>query len=85
MYAWIVNKNHIALKHLMKICERINDKFPSRIQKENWKWRTPFVSERIRFNENTTKGDIINALEKCYAQAKSFEQRLLAESEYIIG
>ena len=71
--------------HLMKICERINDKFPSRIQKENWKWRTPFVSERIRFNESTTKEDVIKALEECYGQVKAFEQRMLAESNYIMG
>ena len=69
----------------MKICERINDKFPSRIQKENWKWRTPFVSDRIRFNEKTTKEDVINALEECYRQVKAFENRMLAESDYIMG
>ena len=69
----------------LEICNRINDRFPSRIQKENWRWRTPFVSERIRFDENTTKTDIIDALEKCYAQTKAFEQRLLEESDYILG
>ncbi len=71
--------------YLMKICERINDKFPSRIQKENWKWRTPFVSDRIRFDEKTTKEDVINALEECYRQVKAFENRMLAESDYIMG
>ena len=66
-------------KNLREMCERINEVFPSRIQKENWKWRTPFVSQRIRFNENTTKEDIIKALETCYGQMKEFEQKLIKE------
>ena len=66
-------------ENLRKMCERINEVFPSRIQKENWKWRTPFVSQRIRFNENTTKEDIIKALETCYGQMKEFEQKLIKE------
>lgn len=70
---------------LRRVCERINDKFPSRVQKENWRWKCPFVSERIRFDDSTTKEDIINALDKCYAQMKDFEQRLLAETDYILG
>ena len=53
--------------------------FPSRVQKENWKWRTPFVSQRIRFDENTTEEDIIRALETCYGQVKEFEQKLIKE------
>lgn len=63
--------------NLRAICERINDVFPSRIQKENWKWRTPFVSQRIHFNETTTKEDIIEALEICYGQVREFEQKLI--------
>ena len=70
---------------LRRVCERINDKFPSRVQKENWRWKCPFVSERIRFDDSTTKGDVINALDKCYVQMKDFEQRLLAEADYILG
>lgn len=66
-------------ENLREMCERINEVFPSRIQKENWKWRTPFVSQRIRFNENTTKEDIIKALETCYGQMKEFEQKLIKE------
>ena len=66
-------------ENLRVMFERINEVFPSRIQKENWKWRTPFVSQRIRFNENTTKEDIIKALETCYEQVKEFEKKLIEE------
>ena len=64
---------------LMEVCKRINEKFPSRIQKDNWKWRTPYVSPRIRFNESTTKEDIIKALEESYSRIREFERRLLEE------
>jgi len=65
--------------NLREICERINKVFPSRIQKENWIWRTPFVSKRISFNEKTTKDDIIKALETCYGQMREFEKKLIEE------
>ena len=65
--------------NLREVCARINKVFPSRIQREDWKWRTPFVSQRISLNENTTKEDVIEALESCYGQAKEFEQRLVKE------
>ena len=64
---------------LREMCERINKVFPSRVQKANWKWRTPFVSQRISFNEISTKEDIIKALEFCYRQVKEFEQKLIKE------
>lgn len=64
---------------LRETCDRINKVFPSRVQKANWKWRTPFVSQRISFNEISTKEDIIKALEFCYRQVKEFEQKLIKE------
>ena len=62
---------------LRATCERICEKFPSRVMKENWRWRTPYVTPRIRFNENTTKEEIINALEICYEKMADFERRML--------
>lgn len=64
---------------LRDMCERINEVFPSRFQKVDWKWRTPFVSKRIKLYENTKQEDIINALENCYGQMKEFERKLIEE------
>ena len=55
---------------LKVICERINEKFPSRVQKTDWKWRCPFVSERVMLTEKMSKEDIVNILNKLYAQTK---------------
>ncbi len=57
--------------------EEINRVFPSRTQKENWVWKCPFTTRRIRWDENTTKKDIINALEELYGEVKDFEKRLI--------
>ena len=68
--------------YLRRICDKINIKFPSRFQKENWMWRTPFVSQRFRLNSLTTKQNIIDDLDTCYKQAKLFEVELV---EYLMG
>ncbi len=60
-----------------EICERINEVYPSRRKNNEWLWRTHFLSQKIKFNENTTKEDIIVALETCYGEIKSFEQKLI--------
>ena len=64
---------------LKVICERINEKFPSRVQKTDWKWRCPFVSERVMLTEKMSKEDIVNILNKLYAQTKRFENNLVSE------
>ena len=64
---------------LKVICERIHEKFPSRVQKTDWKWRCPFVSERVMLTEKMSKEDIVNILNKLYAQTKRFENNLVSE------
>ena len=53
--------------------------FSSRTLKSNYKWCTPFISQKISFDENTTKEDIIGALEVCYEQMNNFEHELIEE------
>ena len=64
---------------LKRICEKINEKFPSRTHKENWEWRLHYCSPKTKLTENTTKEDIIKALEESYMMVKAFEQRMLDE------
>ena len=63
--------------NLMQICNRINELFPARVQKENWQWRCPFVSSKFSFDVNTTREDVIKAIESCYAETKDFERQLI--------
>lgn len=61
---------------LKAICEKITEHFPSRIMKEDWKWRTPFSTKRIETKE-ATDDEIINILNDLYGQAMQFEKQLV--------
>ena len=62
---------------LNAVCDRIAEKFPSRIQRENWQWRCPYVTKRIKLNTTTTKSDVIQYLEELYALTMDFEKEML--------
>jgi hypothetical protein len=60
-----------------RICNRINEISPSRTQRENWQWKLPFVSTRVRLDENTKKEDILRILEDSYKQIMEFEKKII--------
>ena len=62
---------------LNAVCDRIAEKFPSRIQRENWQWRCPYVTKRIKLNTTTTKSDVIQYLEELYALTMDFEKEMI--------
>ena len=59
-----------------EICKRINEYFPSRQQKENWQWRTPFVTRHSKVNEDLTEDKIYEQLDKKLEEVKAFEEKL---------
>ena len=61
---------------LRTICETITEYFPSRIMKENWKWRTPFSTKRINI-KGATDENIIEILNNLYEEAITFEGKLV--------
>jgi hypothetical protein len=64
---------------LRVICDRINEEFPSRAQRTNWKWRCPFVTKRVPLNELTTEENIIALLEEQFKSIRAFEADLCAK------
>lgn len=62
-------------------CEVINQHFPSRVQKVDWQWRTPFVSTHIEIPEDMSDDEIINILNAQYEQLQEFEKKLVAVME----
>lgn len=64
---------------LREVCNRINEHFPSRKQIENWQWRCPFVTKRIKLDPMTTKADLIKYLDELYSLIMDFEKRMLEE------
>lgn len=64
---------------LNAVCDRIAEKFPTRVQRENWQWRCPYVTKRIKLDSNTTKADVLQYLEELYTLTMDFEKRMLKE------
>ena len=62
---------------LREICNMINEHFPSRKQIEDWQWRCPYVTKRIKLDPMTTKADLIKYLEELYSLTMDFEKRML--------
>lgn len=62
---------------LKDICERINEHFPSKQQKENWQWRCPFITSHVSILEDMADEDILRILNDQYAQLREFEKKLV--------
>lgn len=59
-----------------KVCNKINEYFPSRMQKENWQWRIPFVTKHSKTDEELTEERIWENLDKKLEEVKVFEEKL---------
>ena len=58
------------------ICDRINEHFPSRTQKANWQWRTPFATKQVKIDEELSEEKIYEQLDKKLDELKAFEEKL---------
>lgn len=65
---------------LRVVCDRINRVYPSRMQKANWQWRTPFVTKhsKISDDEELSEEKIYEQLTKHFEEIKHFEAKLSA-------
>lgn len=61
------------------VCNEINKYFPSRQQKENWQWRTPFTTKGHCKNADELSDDkICEHLDKMLDEIKEFETKMKA-------
>jgi len=58
------------------ICDKINEHFPSRQQKTNWQWRTPFATKQVKLDEELSENKIFEQLDKQLVELKTFEEKL---------
>ena len=56
-----------------KKCDRLNAAFPSKVQKENWQWRTPFKTENIKIPEKIDKDELYRKLDEQLEKIEEFE------------
>lgn len=58
------------------ICNKINELFPSRQQKANWQWRTPFATKQVKIDDELSEEKIFEQLDKKLIELKTFEKKL---------
>lgn len=59
-----------------EICNRINEFYPSKQQKSNWQWRTPFATKQVKIDEEMSEEKIFEQLDKRWEEIKAFEKKL---------
>ena len=57
----------------MAMCDRINEYYPSKVQKAEWQWRTPFKTSTVEIAEELSKETILAGLDKCLSEIQAFE------------
>ena len=65
-----------ATEVFMAICDRINEHYPSKVQKEDWQWRTPFKTSTVEITEDFSKESIFAGLDECLKEIQAFEADL---------
>ena len=64
---------------LREMCDRINKFHPSRQQKANWQWRTPFSTHHSKADEELSAEKVFEQLTKRFDEVKAFEAKLVEE------
>lgn len=58
------------------ICDKVNNYYPAKMGKKDWKWRTPFKTTTIELGEKLDKAAIISKLDSCMKEIITFESDL---------
>ena len=62
-----------ATEDFMDMCDRINEHYPSKVQKAEWQWRTPFKTSTVEIAEALSKEAIFAGLDGCLKEIQNFE------------
>ena len=58
-------------------CDRINEFFPVKQNKKNWKWRVPFSTATADITEDMSDEEIVSIISQQYDELKIFESKLV--------
>lgn len=59
-----------------EMSDRINEYYPTKFNKADWQWRTPFRTETCNFDDINDKQDIFAKLDSCLQKISAFEADL---------
>ena len=60
----------------LETSDRINKHYPTKFNKADWRWRTPFRTETCNFDDINDKEDVFKQLDNCLKEINSFENDL---------
>ena len=60
----------------LELSDRINSVYPSKYDKPDWQWRTPFRTETISFDDLTDKEEVFARLDESLQSIRIFEEDL---------
>ena len=60
----------------LETSDRINEYYPTKFNKADWQWRTPFRTETFNFDDINDKQDIFAKLDSCLQKISAFEADL---------
>lgn len=60
----------------LETSDRINEFYPSKYDKPEWQWRTPFRTATVEFDDISDKDAVFAKLDACLQEIRSFEEDL---------
>ena len=73
MFIQLALSSRNATEDFMDMCDRINEYYPSKVQKAEWQWRTPFKTSTVEIAEELSKEAIFAGLDGCLKEIQNFE------------
>ena len=60
----------------LETSDRINEFYPSKYDKSEWQWRTPFKTATVEFDDINDKDAVFSKLDECLQEIRGFEDDL---------
>ena len=76
VYIQLAFSSRNATEEFLAMCDRINEYYPSKGQKDNWQWRTPFKTSTVEIGDDLSKEAIFTSLDACLKEIQTFEADL---------
>lgn len=81
VYIQLAFSSRNATADFLSMCDRINEHYPSKVQKDDWEWRTPFKTATVDLGEELSKEAIFAGLDECWKEIQAFETDLKQKLE----
>ena len=76
VYIQLAFSSRNATEDFMAMCDRINEHYPSKLQKAEWQWRTLFKTTTVEIGDELTKDVVFAGLDDCMKEIQAFEAEL---------